>query len=71
MLAADATAALLDYSWPGNVRELSNLMERLTLPGDTPVVTAAMLDIPGAPSELLKHYRATTTTARHRIRCLA
>ncbi|MFQ5945375.1 MAG: sigma 54-interacting transcriptional regulator [Anaerolineae bacterium] len=45
-LAPDAQAALLGYPWPGNVRELANLMERVTLLSETPVVTAAMLDLP-------------------------
>ena len=38
-LAADARTALLDSSWPGNVRELANVMERVALLFEAPVVT--------------------------------
>jgi DNA-binding NtrC family response regulator len=44
-LAPDARSALLAHPWRGNVRELSNTMERITLLVDTPVVTAATLDL--------------------------
>jgi len=49
-LAPDAGAALRAYGWPGNVRELSNLMERLTLLGDGPTITAAALELPAQSS---------------------
>ena len=42
-LAADAAAALLDYPWPGNIRELSNVMERVALLTESPIVTAEVL----------------------------
>src|SRR5262245_22554253 len=45
-LSADAHAALLAYVWPGNVRELANVLERLVLLEDSPVITAAMLALP-------------------------
>ncbi len=45
-LAEEARAALLAYRWPGNVRELSNVMERVALLSEGPVVTAAMLALP-------------------------
>ena len=45
-LAPDAGTALQAYGWPGNVRELANLMERLTLLGDGPTITAAALELP-------------------------
>ena len=38
-------AALLAYPWPGNVRELANVLERVMLLEDSPVVTAAMLSL--------------------------
>jgi two-component system response regulator AtoC len=39
-LADDAIAALGQQRWPGNVRELQNLIERLVVLSDAPVVTA-------------------------------
>ena len=45
-LARDARAALAAYAWPGNVRELGNVVERVALLADEPVVTAAMLALP-------------------------
>ncbi|HEY7141072.1 MAG TPA: sigma 54-interacting transcriptional regulator [Methylomirabilota bacterium] len=45
-LAPDARAALVAHRWPGNVRELINTMERVALLGETPVVTADLLDLP-------------------------
>ena len=54
-LAADAQAALREYRWPGNVRELSNVIERVTLLAEAPLITAAILGLPktrpAAPSE--------------------
>ena len=47
-LDARARAALLAYPWPGNVRELSNVMERVALLSEAPVVTVEMLGLPGA-----------------------
>jgi transcriptional regulator with AAA-type ATPase domain/tetratricopeptide (TPR) repeat protein len=44
--ARDARAALEAYGWPGNVRELGNVIERVALLVDEPVVTAAMLALP-------------------------
>src|SRR5205814_5750213 len=37
-LAADAVAAMQQYSWPGNVRELRNLMERALTFNDTGIM---------------------------------
>ena len=45
-LTPDALAALAAYSWPGNVRELANLMERVVLLFDGPVVSAETLMLP-------------------------
>jgi len=44
--SADACAALMAYGWPGNVRELSNILERVVLLIDAPLITAARLDLP-------------------------
>jgi len=35
---ADALALLQAYAWPGNVRQLQNMMERLVVLGDGPVI---------------------------------
>src|SRR5262249_6675710 len=45
-LAPDAHAALMAQPWPGNVRELANVMERVALLSDAPIVTAAVLGLP-------------------------
>jgi Nif-specific regulatory protein len=39
-LSADALARLEDHAWPGNIRELGNLIERLVLLADQPLLTA-------------------------------
>ncbi len=44
--APEARAALLAYPWPGNVRELANVMERVALMTEVPVVTAEQLGLP-------------------------
>jgi DNA-binding NtrC family response regulator/tetratricopeptide (TPR) repeat protein len=44
-IGPDAEAALLAYPWPGNVRELVNVIERVTLLEEDPVVTARQLDL--------------------------
>jgi class 3 adenylate cyclase/tetratricopeptide (TPR) repeat protein/MoxR-like ATPase len=45
-LGADARAAIAAYRWPGNVRELANVMERVALLTEGPIVTAADLALP-------------------------
>jgi transcriptional regulator with AAA-type ATPase domain/tetratricopeptide (TPR) repeat protein len=45
-LSPAAETALRAYSWPGNVRELANVMERVVLLFDGPVVSAEALAIP-------------------------
>jgi DNA-binding NtrC family response regulator/tetratricopeptide (TPR) repeat protein len=49
-LAEDAREALLAYRWPGNVRELANVMERVALLTDIPLVTASRLELPVPPA---------------------
>jgi DNA-binding NtrC family response regulator/tetratricopeptide (TPR) repeat protein len=44
-LSPDARAALLSYSWPGNIRELANVVERVALLTEGPVVTVDMLGL--------------------------
>jgi two-component system response regulator PilR (NtrC family) len=36
---ADVLAVMEDYVWPGNVRELENVVQRLVLMNDSPVIT--------------------------------
>ena len=50
VLGDDASAALRAHPWPGNIRELANVLERVTLLGEGPVITAAMLALPAAQS---------------------
>src|SRR5581483_10229031 len=45
-LGPDARVALGAYAWPGNVRELANVMERVALLTESPVVTAELLGLP-------------------------
>ena len=52
-LADDARDALLAHAWPGNVRELGNVLERVMLLEDGPVITAAMLVLPRPSSDAL------------------
>ena len=35
----EAMAALRSYNWPGNVRELENLIERMVILCDGPIIT--------------------------------
>jgi DNA-binding NtrC family response regulator len=42
-LQPDVLEILEDYSWPGNVRELENIVQRLVVMGDSPVITAEQL----------------------------
>ena len=39
----DVMEILEDYSWPGNVRELENIIQRLVVMNDGPVITAEQL----------------------------
>ena len=48
-IAPDVLAALDRHAWPGNVRELENVIERIVVLHDGPVVTARML-----PQEVLR-----------------
>ena len=46
----DAMRALVAYAWPGNVRELKNLIERVMLLNDVPVIERRMLRLPESPA---------------------
>jgi transcriptional regulator with PAS, ATPase and Fis domain len=48
-LEPEALEILEDYSWPGNVRELENIVQRLVLMNDSPVIRAEHL-----PQQLLQ-----------------
>ena len=50
-LSREAEDLLLAHSWPGNVRELNNVLERVALLTDGPVVTADVLELPGPTRE--------------------
>src|SRR5215831_15573260 len=45
-----ARARLLAYPWPGNVRELGNIMERVALLSEAPIITADLLDLEPGPA---------------------
>src|SRR5437899_1166389 len=44
-LAPDGRRALLAHPWPGNVRELSNVIERVALLEEAPLITREMLGL--------------------------
>jgi DNA-binding NtrC family response regulator len=47
-LSPEASAALRAYPWPGNIRELTNVMERVALLSEDPVVRISTLALPVA-----------------------
>lgn len=61
-LTDEALSALTQYSWPGNVRELENLLQRLVIIGDGPVI-----DITDLPESM----RFTLARARYGDKTLA
>jgi adenylate cyclase len=48
VLGEDARTAMRSYRWPGNVRELANLMDRVAMFTEGPLVAAADLELPAA-----------------------
>ena len=44
----EARDALLRFSWPGNIRELANVIERVALLSETPLVTPEKLGLPAS-----------------------
>jgi len=65
-LAPAALKALVDYSWPGNVRELENVIERLVVTVQRPVVQLEDL-----PSEVRTHDPVALRPKRERRRTVA
>src|SRR5499425_1512813 len=49
-LDAGGRAKLLAHHWPGNVRELGNVMERVALLSDAPIITADVLALDPGPA---------------------
>jgi DNA-binding NtrC family response regulator/tetratricopeptide (TPR) repeat protein len=64
---ARARATLLAYPWPGNVRELGNVMERVALLTDGPVVTAEMLGLGPVPSPAVEAPAESAGRLRDRV----
>ena len=62
-LAADAIAALTEYSWPGNVRQVENVVERLVVIGRREIVQLDDLPLeirtPGQPGRPTRERRRT------------
>jgi len=54
-ITPDAMASLWEYDWPGNVRELENLIERLVVLADGPVIGAD--DLPSEVRTFLSEKR--------------
>lgn len=54
----NAMEYLLAYSWPGNVRELENIMERLVILSDGPVITLEDL-----PEKILREVSENSNTS--------
>jgi DNA-binding NtrC family response regulator len=61
-LTDEAIAALTQYAWPGNVRELENLLQRLVIICDGPVI-----DVTDLPESM----RFTISRSRHGDKSLA
>src|SRR5437867_2224402 len=62
-LTDDARAALVAYRWPGNVREVANVMERVALLTDAPVLTADRLELAAPPGRPASPQRRDATPA--------
>jgi DNA-binding NtrC family response regulator len=55
-LSKRALAELMEYNWPGNIRELRNLIERLVILTQTPVIDASDLPPMGPAKNLEEQY---------------
>jgi transcriptional regulator with PAS, ATPase and Fis domain len=65
-VAPDAMKALLEYSWPGNVRELENVIERLVVTSQGPLLEAEHL-----PPDIRVQDRLSFRPKRERRRTVA
>jgi len=65
-LSQAAMKALNEYSWPGNVRELENVVERLVV-----TVNRPMVELDDLPAEIQMHDPVTTRPKRERRRTIA
>jgi DNA-binding NtrC family response regulator len=61
-LSPGAQAALRAHSWPGNIRELRNVLERVVLTYDRPVIEAEDLSLPQRAGTRQRHAADTTLT---------
>src|SRR5690606_24082613 len=68
-LSREALALLAQQAWKGNVRELRNLLERVQLDADGPLLEAAqllpLLAPPGAPAPAMPAAVPTAQAAPH------
>jgi transcriptional regulator with PAS, ATPase and Fis domain len=65
-VSADAMKAMTAYSWPGNVRELENVIERIVVTVQHPVV-----ELTDLPSEIRGHDMVALRPKRERRRTVA
>jgi transcriptional regulator with AAA-type ATPase domain/tetratricopeptide (TPR) repeat protein len=63
-LTPAAREALLAARWPGNIRELANVMERVALLNDAPLVTVDALALPARP-DVVTAARSRLSPRRH------
>ena len=62
----EALAAIDAWPWPGNVRELENRIKRAVIMADDKLITAADLDLAGAPGAEPLNLRAARDEADRR-----
>jgi transcriptional regulator with PAS, ATPase and Fis domain len=62
-----ALAAMERYSWPGNIRELRNVVERILLGSDSPIVDAKHLHFDAAPRPVAPEDATLATHERTHI----
>jgi len=65
-ISQEAVAALREYSWPGNVRQLQNLVERLVVTGQHPII-----HVDDLPPEIRAQDVRGLTPRRERRRTIA
>jgi DNA-binding NtrC family response regulator len=72
-VAADVLAAFESYNWPGNVRELRNVIERMVIMGEGPVLDLDTVpdDLRAAAAQRSARMSLREAEARHIARVLA